>query len=215
MLRGCWFQKSLSDPERFCFPTQYSIAVDSCTRLTCLRVAGFHIGFNPFSFSSRLHRMPSLKSGAARHLNNISQMCRLLYEPVPGWPLVGGPRLGKLCSDKLLATRFTDQGLLSSKTVTLSAVCRKSFQTFRFFAQISASRYQAHLCCILCSSARLSSSVSNFLSGFSLRWWKVSASEVGEKPFILARLSLANLDVQNTLLQSRLFARGGVWTKAL
>ena len=31
----------------------------------------------------------------------------------------------------------------------------------------------------------------------NLRWWKVSAKEVGEKPFILARLSLANLNVQN------------------
>ena len=67
-----------------------------------------------------------------------------------------------------------------------------------------------HLCCILCSSARLSSSVSSFLSGFSLRWWKVRAKEVGEKPFILARLSLANLACNSTLFNIRMFAQGGV-----
>ena len=48
-----------------------------------------------------------------------------------------------------------------------------------------------HLCCILCSAARLSSR--SFFFSRSLRWSKVRASEVGEKAFILDRLFRANL----------------------
>ena len=50
---------------------QLILVLDS-TSFTCFRVAGFQRGFNPLSLSIRLHRIPSLKSGAARHLGKVS-----------------------------------------------------------------------------------------------------------------------------------------------
>ena len=46
--------------------------------LACLRVEGFQRGFKPLSFSSRLQRIPSLKSGAARHLQRVSNTITII-----------------------------------------------------------------------------------------------------------------------------------------
>ena len=61
--------KTLSGHKRFWIMIRRQFF--SSTSFTCFKVAGFHRGFKPLSLSIRLHRIPSLKSGAARHLENI------------------------------------------------------------------------------------------------------------------------------------------------
>jgi len=55
--------------------------------LTCLRVPGIQRGFSPFSFSSRVQRMPSLKSGAPRHLGLQVRQAGVVGDA--GWHKVG------------------------------------------------------------------------------------------------------------------------------